>query len=95
MSATIISAPPARSAPSVRSAFADKELYAGNGYVMLIIGGPKGIAIDHNTIVQEHGSGLIQLEGLEPDGRASCLEAPQPSARRGWRESLTPLIGVA
>ena len=38
MSATIISAPPPRSAPSVRSAFADKELYAGNGYVMLGIG---------------------------------------------------------
>src|SRR6516225_5233801 len=32
MSATIISAPPAR------SAFVDKELHAGNGYVMLGIG---------------------------------------------------------
>jgi len=32
MSATIISAPP------VRSAFVDKEIHAGNGYVMLAIG---------------------------------------------------------
>jgi hypothetical protein len=41
----------------------DNQKWGGNGYAMLIIGGPKRIAIDHNTIVQEHGSGLIQLDG--------------------------------
>jgi hypothetical protein len=41
----------------------DNQRWGGNGYAMLIIGGPKKIAIDHNTIVQEHGAGLIQVEG--------------------------------
>lgn len=41
----------------------DNQRWGGNGYAMLVIGGPKKIAIDHNTIVQEHGSGLIQVEG--------------------------------
>jgi len=41
----------------------DNQRWGGNGYAMLIIGGPKNITIDHNTIVQEHGSGLIQLDG--------------------------------
>jgi hypothetical protein len=41
----------------------DNQRWGGNGYAMLIIGGPKQIAIDHNTIVQEHGSGLIQVDG--------------------------------
>jgi Right handed beta helix region len=41
----------------------DNQRWGGNGFAMLIIGGPRNIAIDHNTIVQEHGSGLIQVEG--------------------------------
>jgi hypothetical protein len=41
----------------------DNQKWGGNGYAMLIISGPRRIAIDHNTIVQEHGSGLVQLEG--------------------------------
>src|SRR6266853_3030888 len=41
----------------------DNQRWGGNGYFMLIIGGPKDIAIDHNTIVQEHGSGLVQVDG--------------------------------
>jgi hypothetical protein len=41
----------------------DNQRWGGNGYAMLILGGPKKIQIDHNTFVQEHGSGLIQVEG--------------------------------
>ena len=41
----------------------DNQRWGGNGYAMLIISAPKKIQIDHNTIVQEHGSGLIQVEG--------------------------------
>jgi Right handed beta helix region len=41
----------------------DNQRWGGNGYWMLIISGPKDITIDHNTIVQEHGSGLVQVEG--------------------------------
>jgi hypothetical protein len=41
----------------------DNQRWGGNGYAFLVIGGPKQITIDHNTIVQEHGSGLVQVEG--------------------------------
>jgi hypothetical protein len=41
----------------------DNSHWGGNGYWMLIMGGAKDVTIDHNTIVQEHGSGLVQVDG--------------------------------
>ena len=29
----------------------------------MINGGPRRIVIDHNTIIQEHASGILQVEG--------------------------------
>jgi hypothetical protein len=41
----------------------DNRLWGGNGYAFMINGGPRRIVIDHNTIVQENGSGILQVEG--------------------------------
>lgn len=41
----------------------DNERWGGNGYFMLLAGGPRDITVDHNTIITEHGSGLVQVDG--------------------------------
>ncbi len=41
----------------------DNEHWGGNGYFLLIDGGPRDIAIDHNTIVQDHAYGIAQIDG--------------------------------
>lgn len=41
----------------------DNQRWGGNGYAFQITDGPRDITIDRNTIVQEHGSGFIQVEG--------------------------------
>jgi hypothetical protein len=41
----------------------DNERWGGNGYFLLVTGGPRDIAVDHNTIIQEHAYGIIQVEG--------------------------------
>jgi hypothetical protein len=42
----------------------DNERWGGNGIGFQVLGGPREITIDHNTIVQEHGAALIQVEGV-------------------------------
>ncbi len=37
--------------------------WGGNGFFLTLTGGAKDVAIDHNTIVQNHASGLVQLDG--------------------------------
>src|SRR5262249_14593399 len=41
----------------------DNERWGGNGYFLLVTGGPRDIVVDHNTIVQEHAYGIVQVEG--------------------------------
>jgi hypothetical protein len=41
----------------------DNEHWGGNGYFLLITGGPRDIVIDHNTIIQDHAYGIAQVEG--------------------------------
>ena len=41
----------------------DNERWGGNGYFLLVLGGPRNIVVDHNTIVQEHAYGIAQVEG--------------------------------
>ena len=41
----------------------DNQLWGGNGYFLLITGGPRDVTIDGNTIVQDHGAGIVQVEG--------------------------------
>ena len=41
----------------------DSQNWGGNGYFALITGQPRDITIDHNTIISDHGSGILQLDG--------------------------------
>jgi hypothetical protein len=41
----------------------DSSNWGGNGYCFLIVGGPRDLTIDHNTIIQEHASGIVQVDG--------------------------------
>jgi hypothetical protein len=41
----------------------DSEHWGGNGYFLSILGGPRDVTIDHNTIISDHGSGVIQADG--------------------------------
>lgn len=40
----------------------DGQNWGGNGYFLLLTGGPRDITIDHNTIIQDHALGLIQID---------------------------------
>ena len=53
----------------------DSQRWGGNGYAFLILDGPRDIAIDHNTILQEHGAGIILAEGT----RSSAFRSPTTS----------------
>jgi hypothetical protein len=41
----------------------DNQRWGGNGYFMLMTGAPRDIVVDHNTIIQPHSSGIVQVEG--------------------------------
>lgn len=41
----------------------DNEHWGGNGYFLLLTGAPRDIVVDHNTIIQEHAYGIVQVEG--------------------------------
>lgn len=41
----------------------DNERWGGNGYFITLAGNPRDITVDHNTIITEHGSGLVQVDG--------------------------------
>jgi glycosyltransferase involved in cell wall biosynthesis len=41
----------------------DNDHWGGNGYFLQVTGAPRDITVDHNTIIQEHASGIAQVEG--------------------------------
>jgi hypothetical protein len=41
----------------------DGQRWGGNGYFLLLVGAPRDIAVDHNTIIQDHASGIVQIDG--------------------------------
>jgi hypothetical protein len=41
----------------------DSSHWGGSGYCFLIVGGPRDLTIDHNTIIQEHAAGILQVDG--------------------------------
>jgi hypothetical protein len=41
----------------------DSERWGGNGYFLTILGAPRDVTIDHNTIISDHGLGVIQADG--------------------------------
>jgi hypothetical protein len=41
----------------------DSSNWGGNGYFLSLTGGARDITIDHNTVLQDHALGLVQLDG--------------------------------
>ena len=41
----------------------DSNNWGGNGYFLSLTGGARDITIDHNTIIQDHASGIVQADG--------------------------------
>jgi len=41
----------------------DKQNWGGNGYFLSLVAGPRDVTIDHNTIAQDHASGIMQADG--------------------------------
>jgi hypothetical protein len=41
----------------------DSQRWGGNGYFLTIVSAPRDVTVDHNTIISDHGSGVIQAEG--------------------------------
>jgi hypothetical protein len=41
----------------------DSQNWGGSGYFLLLTGGPRDITIDHNTIAQDHASGIVNMDG--------------------------------
>jgi hypothetical protein len=46
----------------------DNQRWGGSGYAFLITNGPRDITIEHNTIIQDHGAGFIQVDGPQIPG---------------------------
>ena len=43
----------------------DSKNWGGNGYFLLLTGGARDITVDHNTIIQDHASGLVTMDGAQ------------------------------
>jgi hypothetical protein len=41
----------------------DSQNWGGNGYFLLLAGGARDITVDHNTIISNHGSGVVSMDG--------------------------------
>jgi parallel beta helix pectate lyase-like protein len=41
----------------------DTERWGGNGYFILMVGGPRDITVDHNTFISNHGYGIVVMGG--------------------------------
>jgi hypothetical protein len=41
----------------------DSERWGGRGIFLTILGAPRDVTIDHNTIISDHGSAVIQADG--------------------------------
>ena len=41
----------------------DSKNWGGNGYFLSLTGGARDVTIDHNTIIQDHALGIVQMDG--------------------------------
>ena len=46
----------------------DSQNWGGNGYFLSLVAGPRDVTIDHNTIVSDHGSGIVTMDGAQTMG---------------------------
>jgi hypothetical protein len=58
----------------------DPTRWGGNGYALQVLGGPRDVTMDHNTIIQEHAMGLVQVEGPHVAGFAFTNNVAQQGA---------------
>ncbi|HEY1912079.1 MAG TPA: hypothetical protein VGG73_14230 [Vicinamibacterales bacterium] len=42
----------------------DNQNWGGNGYFLQITGSPRDLVIDHNTVVQDHASGIMMVDSV-------------------------------
>ena len=42
----------------------DNQNWGGNGYFLQLERSPRDVQVDHNTIIQEHASGILSVEGI-------------------------------
>jgi hypothetical protein len=40
----------------------DPQKWGGSGYFLQLVGGPRDIIVDHNTIIQDHAAGILQAD---------------------------------
>ena len=41
----------------------DTAAWGGNGYFVMLLGGPRDVTIDHNTVIQENAYGVLTVDG--------------------------------
>jgi len=41
----------------------DSQNWGGNGYFVSLVGGARDVTIDHNTVIQDHAFGVVQVDG--------------------------------
>ena len=41
----------------------DSSNWGGNGYFLALTGGARDIAVDHNTVISDHGGGIVTMDG--------------------------------
>ena len=41
----------------------DNSNWGGNGYFLALTGSPRDITVDHNTIISDHGYGIVTMDG--------------------------------
>ena len=41
----------------------DNQTWGGSGYLAVLTGQPRDITFDHNTVISDHGLGVLQLDG--------------------------------
>lgn len=41
----------------------DNQHWGGNGYFLQIVGSPRDITVDHNTVIQDHAYGIMTIDG--------------------------------
>jgi hypothetical protein len=58
----------------------NNRAWGGSGYFLLLLGEPRDILIEHNTVIQPHAFGLIQVEGPPVQGFVFRSNLTQHSA---------------
>ena len=77
----------------------DGQKWGGNGYFLLLLGGARDITVDHNTVIQDHASGILLAEGASVIGFTFTNNLVRHSVvrhhrRRPRRQATTPFAPI-